>query len=115
MWKCICCPEPSSAKAGAPLLHAEARLLVVDGDGTIMDMSCGAAILIGTVEGPGNGKINLPNLSLTVEPAHGLNLLTCTPSPRRSMQTSAQAVFGSETLWYGTQTTSSLAVQRSWP
>ena len=28
-----------------------------------MGMSCGAAILIGTVEGPGNGKMNLSQIS----------------------------------------------------
>jgi len=88
---------------------------VLAGDVVKVDVGHDAAILIGTAEGRGNGKINLPNLSLTVEPAYGLNLLTCAPSPHRSMQTSGQEGFGSETLRYGTQTTSSLAVQRSWP
>ena len=94
-------------------MHAEARFLVLASDVVKVDVGRDAAVLIGTVEGRGNGNINLPNLSLTVEPAHGLNLLTCTLSPRRSMQTSGQAGFGSDTLWYGTQTKSSLAVQRS--
>ena len=75
---------------------------MVDGDGMTVDMSCDAAVLIGTVEAPGGGKIKLPNYSHHVERAHGLNLLTCAPSPQRSMQTSGQACFGSETLRYST-------------
>ena len=42
-------------------MHTEARLLVVDGDGMTVDVSCDAAVLIGTVEAPGGGKIKLPN------------------------------------------------------
>ena len=95
-------PEPSSARADAPVLHSEARLLVVDGDGTIVDVSCDVVVLIGTVEAPGGGKIKLLNHSHHVERAHGLNLLTFAPSPYRSMQTSGQARFGSETLRYST-------------
>ena len=50
---------------------------MVDGDGMTVDVSCDAAVLIGTVEAPGGGKIKLPNYSHHVERAHGLNLLTC--------------------------------------
>ena len=75
---------------------------MVDGDGMIVDVSCDVVVLIGTVEAPGGGKIKLLNHSHHVERAHGLNLLTFAPSPYRSMQTSGQARFGSETLRYST-------------
>ena len=83
-------------------MHTEERLLLVDGNGMSVNVSCDAIILVHTVEALGNGEINLPNLSLSVERAHGLNLLTCAPSPHRSMQTSGQTRSGFETLRYRT-------------
>ena len=76
--------------------------MVLAGDVVKVDVGRDAAVLIGTVEGRGNGNINLPNLSLTVELAHGVLLLTSAASPRRSMETSGQARMGYETLRYYT-------------
>ena len=79
-------------------MHAEAKFLVLASDVVKVDVRRNAAILIGTVKPPHHGNINLPNLSFTVEPAHGLLLLTSAASPRRSTETSVQARMGYETL-----------------
>ena len=67
-----------------------------------LDVGRDAAILIDTVKPRPHGNIKLQNLSFTVELAHGLILLTCAVSPRRSKKTSVQARMGYETLRYCT-------------
>ena len=94
----LTCPEELCRRAASLFVHTEARFLVLANDRFKVDISRDAAVLIGTVEGRGNGNINLPNLSLTVELAHGLLLLTSAASPRRSTETSVQARMGYETL-----------------
>ena len=76
-------PETCQQGLSALLLHAEARLLVLAGDVVKVDVGRDTAVLIDTVKPPPYGNIKLPNLSFTVELAHGLILLTCAASPRR--------------------------------
>ena len=53
------------------------------GDVVKVDVGRDTAVLIDTVKPPPYGNIKLPNLSFTVELAHGLILLTCAASPGR--------------------------------
>ena len=72
------------------------------GDVVNVDVGRDAAILIDTVKPRPHGNIKLRSLSFIVELVHGLILLTCAASPRRSKKTYAQARMRYETLRYST-------------
>jgi hypothetical protein len=95
-------PGGLQRRASALLVHAEGRFLVLASDVVKVNVGRDAAVVIGTVKPPPHGNIKLPNLSFTVELAHGLLLLTCAASPRRSTETSGQGSSGYETLKYYT-------------
>ena len=68
------------------------------GNVVIEDAGCDAAVVIICIKPRHSCNIKLSNIVLDVQLTHGPKLLSCAPSPHRSMETYVHATFGYDTL-----------------